>query len=685
MFVCASCGLRYERGGYCAHDGQALAQTTDPLLGTEIGRYRLARLIGEGGMGQVYLGVQPTIGSRVAIKILSDQCARNPELLERFFAEAKAVNLIRHENIVSVLDLAQLPDGRPYIVMEFIEGQTLGAIIRAGSPSLGGIVLVMTELLSALGAAHAIGIVHRDLKPDNVLVTVEGHAKVLDFGIAKLAPGMGSALSPRTQTGALLGTPSYMAPEQITGAGNVDSRTDLYAAGIVLFEAVTGQVPFQGETLYDLMKAHLEAPPPPPRSLRPDLPPGFEHVILQALAKEPRDRFQTAEAMVQALQHAATVLSGDQWRPLSSRAARIAARPSMERALQPTPSGAAGRIATPIPTPNRSPTPEAQLTRPEPPDRTEAVRGRGRWVALAALALVAGGGTLVAVKMSGSAAPPAEASPESSAPAAGSSAPTASPPSAPPAGEATPPPQAPPSTSPPPAAPARERTAEPARAPSSPSTASGVTGTPTIIGGGSAIDHGVEISGDVHIGPGVVIGGGPASPSATPSRFTRPADYDATKFDASAYAPKALALARTLLADAGFVRFDVHYVFPSGKADLTKSDSDTSYLFRSPSHSARPAGLPSNVDAEIACYVEVTIGVHEVEVRVRDNSSDAACRWPIRGLPRCSLAQVWAKAQADGVPGDAIAKVGFLEDGTFMFDGAPDGSGGIKTYADACR
>ncbi|MBC7975669.1 MAG: serine/threonine protein kinase, partial [Myxococcales bacterium] len=235
-YVCPTCGQRYDGPGDCVHDGEALGATDDPLLGTEVGRYRLARLLGEGGMGRVYLAVQPAIGSRVAVKILSDQCARNPELLARFFAEARAVNLIRHERIVSVIDLAQLPDGRPFIVMEYVEGHTLAAIAAAGPVPLGGLIQVMTEVLSALAAAHAIGIVHRDLKPDNVLVSAEGHAKVLDFGIAKLAPELRQQLSPRTGTGALLGTPQYMAPEQISGSGGVEPRTDLYAAGVVLYE-----------------------------------------------------------------------------------------------------------------------------------------------------------------------------------------------------------------------------------------------------------------------------------------------------------------------------------------------------------------------------------------------------------------------------------------------------------------
>ena len=382
MFVCAECGQRYERGGYCAADGRPLAETDDPLLGTDVGRYRIAALIGEGGMGHVYLAVQPAIGSRVAIKILSDQCARQPDLLDRFFAEARAVNLIRHECIVKVIDMSKLDDGRPYIVMEYIAGQTLGPLVREGRAPLGGIVQAMSEVLSALAAAHAIGIVHRDLKPDNIIVTAEGHAKVLDFGIAKLAPGL-SQLSPRTRTGALLGTPTYMAPEQISGAGAVDARTDIYAAGIVLYEAVTGRVPFEGETLFDLMRQHLEEPPPSPARLRRDLPAAFEQVILTALAKSPAERFQSADAMAEALNHAASTLPPEQWRGLSRGGVITGGPRSITRVR-----------VTPVPTPTSPP--PAITVKASPRSLKPPRRRLGFAIAILVTAVVATGITLLA-------------------------------------------------------------------------------------------------------------------------------------------------------------------------------------------------------------------------------------------------------------------------------------------------
>src|SRR5512142_1468869 len=193
MFVCPECGASQQWPGHCGVDGTRLSPVgDDPLLGRTIGVYRVARLLGIGGMGRVYKGVHPTIGSRVAIKVLSRECSDRRDLVDRFFAEAKAVNLIRHESIVNVLDLATLPDGRPYIVMEYLDGAPLSAIIEQarsrGPLPLGSIARLVAEVLDALAAAHAKGVIHRDLKPDNIFVSPNGRGKVLDFGIAKLQP-----------------------------------------------------------------------------------------------------------------------------------------------------------------------------------------------------------------------------------------------------------------------------------------------------------------------------------------------------------------------------------------------------------------------------------------------------------------------------------------------------------------
>lgn len=205
------------------------------------------------------------------------------------------------------------------------------------------------------------------------------------------------------------------------------------------------------------------------------------------------------------------------------------------------------------------------------------------------------------------------------------------------------------------------------------------------MGGGSAADHGVHIGSGVSIGPGVVIGSDDPAPAPgappKPASFTRPIDYNPKRFDGGAYARKALALARQIYPDARFVRLDIANVYPSGLADLGLTDDDTTYWFRSPSRSARPAGIPKNLEVDIHCYVEVAAGVKEIRVRARDLSPiDSNCKWPLRELPRCSTAQVWAKAKAEGADLDTIAKVAFLEDGKWFFDNDE----GVRSYADAC-
>ncbi|HEX4423569.1 MAG TPA: protein kinase [Kofleriaceae bacterium] len=405
MFVCSECGASAPAAGRCAADGTPLAPVgEDILLGTTIGVYRVARLLGIGGMGRVYKGVHPAIGSRVAIKVLSRECSDRRDLVDRFFAEAKAVNLIRHESIVNVLDLATLPDGRPYIIMEYLDGSALASIIehavqlQAPLP-LGGIARLTAEILDALGAAHGKGIVHRDLKPDNVFVAPSGRPKVLDFGIAKLS----DVTNTSTRTGSLLGTPHYMSPEQAAGRV-VDHRADIYAIGVILFECATGRKPFLAESLFDLLRMHVEVPPPSPRAMRPDLPIELEHVILTALAKPPDHRFASATAMSMALQHATSQLPPEAWRPLTPPAHQGA--PSHSWAPTPPSSWSGSRSG---PSPGSGAGPGLRPAQHQHPGNLSTVsagqvtRGtrsagskRGLWLGLAGV-LVVGGVTAAAV------------------------------------------------------------------------------------------------------------------------------------------------------------------------------------------------------------------------------------------------------------------------------------------------
>jgi len=663
MFVCGECGQRYDdQGGYCPADGTPLVDTDDPLLGTDVGRYRLSRLLGEGGMGRVYLAVQPVIGSRVAVKILSDQCARDPELLDRFFAEARAVNLIRHENIVSVIDLSTLPDGRPFIVMEFIEGQTLAELVYGGWLPLGGVVQVMTEILSALGAAHAIGIVHRDLKPDNIIVTAEGHAKVLDFGIAKLAPSLQAALSPRTRTGALLGTPAYMAPEQITGSGQVDARADLYAAGIVLFEAVTGRAPFMHPTLFDLMKAHMEETPPSPRSIRADLPVEIEAVILRAMAKHPSQRFQSAGEMMQALHAASSGLSADQWKALSSRGGGIMSKP------QPTPTTSPDPYR-PVSVATVAASPKARA----PNKDNERKRRPMLLVALLAMAIVTVVIVIIAVSTHGrgddshtlvadNKSPPAPLPVEVPGPVVIKREPAPV--------EPTPSPAPTTPTDVPRVVPKerpivvkrRPPADKPADAPVPPPTEHEVAPPPTVKTEGSV--HFIEVT-----------------PGASKSKA---ADYAAKRFDPLAYLPKATALARELIDDAQLTRFEFDPVYPDGHVDVT-TGNDHDYDFRSPSHSVRPAGTPKNLKLDQPCLVHVEIGPTQAVATVRKSET---CTERIVRVPHCTFAQLFAQAKAQGkASDDIVVRIAWLFDEKWFFDTDPDTlgkGGGVNSFADRC-
>ncbi len=267
------------------------------MIGEQFGNYRAVSLLGEGGMGAVYLAEHPGIGRRVAVKVLHKNYIRDESLLTRFLNEARAANAIRHPNIIEILDSGTIADGTPFLVMELLEGESLGTRIRrVGALAIPTAVEFAYQTASALGAAHKKGIVHRDLKPDNLFVIPDPHEpereriKVLDFGIAKLQQGSAGD-SVKTRTGTLMGTPIYMSPEQCRGTRTVDHRSDIYSLGIIFFEMLCGQPPFVSEGFGELVNMHLNVPAPAPSTQRADIPPSIDAVVLKMLAKNPDDRF----------------------------------------------------------------------------------------------------------------------------------------------------------------------------------------------------------------------------------------------------------------------------------------------------------------------------------------------------------------------------------------------------------
>jgi tRNA A-37 threonylcarbamoyl transferase component Bud32 len=278
------------------------------VIGETLGSFRIVSELGTGGMGVIYRAEHQMIGKRAAIKVLRPELSADREVIGRFFNEAKAVTAIDHPGLVDVYDFGYAPDGSAYIVMELLAGESLGTRLRRDKVlPVDAAVALMRQLCGALAAAHAHQIVHRDLKPDNIYLTPDPdvafglRAKVLDFGIAKLAPGIGGLGTPETRTGMLLGTPLYMAPEQCRGAGEVDHRADIYALGVILFEMVCGQVPFTGVGLGEVIAKHQYVAAPSPRSLAPALPLALDALISRMLAKPPEDRPQSMHEVLAAL------------------------------------------------------------------------------------------------------------------------------------------------------------------------------------------------------------------------------------------------------------------------------------------------------------------------------------------------------------------------------------------------
>jgi serine/threonine-protein kinase len=264
-------------------------------IGSRVGDYEVLEVLGAGGMGRVYK-VRNVISDRVeAMKVLLPDLAGDAELADRFMREIKVQASLDHPNIAALHTALRL-DNQLLMLMEYVEGVTIEAVLRSGHLPIDKAIDYTAQVLSALSYAHAHGVVHRDLKPANMIVTPSGVVKLMDFGIAKMV-----ADRKLTQTGRTVGSLYYMSPEQIKGAADLDPRSDLYSLGISLYEMVTGARPFQGDSEYSIMAAHLETNPPPPIQVDPNLPPALSEIILMSLEKDPAQRFQTADAFRSAL------------------------------------------------------------------------------------------------------------------------------------------------------------------------------------------------------------------------------------------------------------------------------------------------------------------------------------------------------------------------------------------------
>jgi serine/threonine protein kinase len=381
MKSCPTCKSTYPADfTLCPKDGATLRSTTELEVGAIIrGKYEVLAKLGEGGMGAVYKVRNVHFDEVGALKIVSTRLLDDTAFLQRFRSEALVMRRLAHPHAVRVQDFDETDDGRPFMVMEYVEGRSLDSLLAEGPLAPSRAVHIAMQACEALEAAHRLGIIHRDIKPSNIMVSCapEGGdtVKVFDFGIAKIKEGSklraGASL---TQTGFVVGTPAYMSPEQCQGlrGERLDGRTDLYSLGIVLFEALTGRVPFQAESSVELLMAHIQAKPPDPREIRAELPPELVSIVLQALEKDPAKRFGSAEEMRRALQSAQEAI-----RSAVGETVAVLRRPTMRGEPVPAPSGAtAPRTPVPgvaelskasIPAPTTPSTAEPAVARPPEP------------------------------------------------------------------------------------------------------------------------------------------------------------------------------------------------------------------------------------------------------------------------------------------------------------------------------
>jgi serine/threonine-protein kinase len=412
--MCPACNARYEGGQFCAKDGTPLVQDASAPRTDFVGqvladRYRIVRLLGEGGMGQVFEAQHVNINKRFAIKLLRPEIVSNHEAVQRFRQEAWSASSIGHDNIIEIDDFATLPNGAVYLAMEFLAGQSLSERMKAGPPlEVADALDVFVQVCRGLSAAHEKGIIHRDMKPENVFLS-QKHGrtlvKILDFGIAKVSGAEGS--HSLTRTGAIFGTPHYMSPEQALGKP-LDLRTDIYSVGVILYEVFTGRVPFEAESFMGILTKHITAVPARPSEIAPTVSAEIEAIILRAMAKDPAERYASMSE-----------LANDLSLLLEGIAPHLLVPPgSAPHAARPTPSGLVRPSQPPFSTPA---TPVTATALPaaatlDDVDTIPRTRSKTGVIAAALAVLVLGGAAAAFVLFRQAPPPPAAAAP--AAPAA---------------------------------------------------------------------------------------------------------------------------------------------------------------------------------------------------------------------------------------------------------------------------